>query len=387
MTKLYDTNPYLQTFVAEITEIIEQDGAFHIVLNETAFYPTGGGQPCDTGMIEDCPIHDVYEKDNMIYHVSLKKPIKIHKVNCTIDWDRRLDHMQHHLAQHLLSAILLEDYNAQTLSFHLGKETCTLDIDQILDNSSLQKAFDKANTYIRSALPVTCFYPTKQELKKLKLKKLPTKATDAIRLVQLGDISIDACCGIHPQSTLELMHCILLKSEKHKTGLRLYFISGFRAINTLIQKESESKTELAQMTSKYHKVVSDVNSLKHTVEDYEVETLLRETPLIGDYRIIKGIYADKPIKELQRFATKLVATPNTVTLLALQEEGMGYLVFMCSSNLKKLHMSRLLQDSITLIDGRGGGTPTSAQGGGKSINNLDSALLYAYTKTKETLGI
>lgn len=387
MTKLYDTNPYLQNFVAEITDILEQDGAFHIVLNETAFYPTGGGQPCDTGMIEDCPIHDVYEKDQIIYHVSVKKPIKIHKVRCTIDWERRLDHMQHHLAQHLLSAILLEDYNAQTLSFHLGKETCTLDIDQVLDTASLQAAFDKVNATIRGSVPVTCFYPTKQELKKLKLKKLPQKATDAIRLVQIGDISIDACCGLHSQNTLELMHCMLLKSEKYKTGLRLHFVAGFRAINTLTQREATSKSELVEMTSKYHKVASDVNSLKHTVEDYEVQALLDATPVIGDYRIIQEVYDNKPIKELQRFATKLVAAPNVITLLALKEEGMGYLVFMCSANLKKLHMSRLLQDNITLIDGRGGGTPTSAQGGGKAINNLDSALLYAHTKTKEALGI
>ncbi|MGL4735847.1 MAG: alanyl-tRNA editing protein, partial [Cellulosilyticaceae bacterium] len=380
MSKLYDTHPYLQDFIAEVTEVTEQDGAFHIVLNQTAFYPTGGGQPCDTGMIEDCKINDVYEKDGTIYHVSSKKPIKIHKVKCTIDWARRLDHMQHHLAQHLLSALLLEDHNAQTLSFHLGREICTLDIDQILDATQLQQIFEKANHLIRQCIPVTCFYPTKQELKKLKLRKLPQKGVDAIRLVQIGALSIDACCGIHPQSTLELMHCSLLKSEKYKGGLRLHFIAGFRSINHLAATATDTQAALTEATSKAQKALSEANSLRLTIEDYEAQALLQQTPTVGGYQIIQEVYDNKSIKDLQRFANKLVASPNTITLLALKEAGMGYLVFMCSAELRQLNMSKLLQDSVTFIDGRGGGTPTAAQGGGKGINNLDSALLYANTK-------
>lgn len=387
MTKLYDINPYLKNFVAEMIDVIEQDGAYHIVLNETAFYPTGGGQPCDTGMIEDCPIHDVYEKDNVIYHVSSKKPIKIHKVHCRINWERRFDHMQHHLTQHLLSAILLEDYQAQTLSFHLGQETCTLDIDQALDQTALQQVFTKAHAAIQSCIPVTSFYPTKQELKKLKLRHLPKKATDAIRLVHIEDVSIDACCGLHPHNTLELMHCTLMKSEKHKTGLRIYFIAGFRAINYLASREHTLREALQDATNQYRKAIGETNTLRNTVEDYEVQTLLQETPHQNGYHIINKIYENKSTKDLQRFATKLVSSPHVITLLGLKVDNMAYLVFMCSPELKSLHMSRLLQDSITFIDGRGGGTASSAQGGGKGMNNLESALLYADKKLKEALGI
>lgn len=387
MTKLYDTQPYLQHFTAEIISILEKDASFHIVLNETAFYPVGGGQPCDTGMIEDSPIEDVYEKDGIVYHVTKKKPIKIHKVHCSIDWPRRLYHMQHHLAQHLLSALFVQDYNATTLSFHVGSDLCTLDIDQQLDQVALASIFDKATTCIRECIPVTSFYPTKQELKKLKLKKLPGKATDAIRLVQIGDVSIDACCGIHPQNTLELMHCMYLKSESYKGGLRISFVAGFRAIDAIVAKESLAKEALVEATSKSHKLSSELTSLNHTVEAYEVHALLQATPLTGNYRIIQEVYDNKSTKSLQRFATKLVAEPNVIALLGLKVDGMAYLVFMCSSNLKELHMSRLLQESIIFIDGRGGGTPTSAQGGGKSVANMDSALLYADKKLKEALGI
>ena len=228
MTKLYDTHPYLKQFVAEVTDIIEQGSAYHIVLDETAFYPTGGGQPCDMGMIEDCPIHDVYEKDGIIYHVSNKKPIKIHKVKGEINWQRRFDHMQQHATQHLLSALLLEQHTVQTLSFHLGQDTCSLEINKVLDKNVLETLFEEANKLIEAARPISTFYPTKQELKKLKLRNLPTKAKDNIRLVQIEDLTIDACCGTHPQNTLELMHCKLLKTEKLKTGSKLYFVAGFR---------------------------------------------------------------------------------------------------------------------------------------------------------------
>ena len=132
---------------------------------------------------------------------------------------------------------------------------------------------------------------------------------------------------------------------------------------------------------------SDLASLKGTIEDYEVKALLQETPLLGDYHMMKAIYDTKTQKELLRFANKLVATPKTIALLAVKEDAMFYLIFMCSPDVKKLNMNTLLQDTVTFIDGRGGGSKTSAQGGGKGINNLEPALLYAETKVKEALGL
>ncbi|MEG0387519.1 MAG: alanyl-tRNA editing protein, partial [Niameybacter sp.] len=170
MSKLYDANPYQKNFIAEVVDVVEKDSTYHIVLDQTAFYPESGGQPADTGFIEDCEITYVYEENDRIYHVSHKKPIKIHKAKCHINWHRRFDHMQHHMAQHLLSACLFEDYQAKTLSFHLGQETCTLDIDLVLLRGQLTQAEARVNALIQDNLEITILYPTKQELKKLPLK-------------------------------------------------------------------------------------------------------------------------------------------------------------------------------------------------------------------------
>ncbi|MGL4362635.1 MAG: alanyl-tRNA editing protein [Cellulosilyticaceae bacterium] len=385
MPTLYDQNPYCQSFIAEIINIHEDNDLYHILLNETAFYPTGGGQPCDLGYIEDCPIIDVYEKENQIYHVSPKKPIKIHKAKCIIDWQRRIDHMQQHTAQHLLSAIFSEKLNASTDSFHLGSDYCTIDIDLPQPAQSISTVFELANEKIQECISITAFYPSKQELKKLKLKKLPKKTLDTIRLVSIDDVCLDACCGTHVKNTLELMHISLVKIEKQKNGQRIYFIAGFRSLKSLVLTASTAKTELAEATTKYHQASSLCTQLKSTIEDYEVSSLIQSTEQTSPYTVITKIFDNKTTKELQRFAAKLVTTPDVIALLGLKVDGMAYLIFMCSNSVKNIDMSKLLQDSITFIDGRGGGTKNSAQGGGKSINNLESAMLYATKKLNETI--
>jgi len=121
MEKLYYDNQYLKEFTAEIVDIKEIENTFHVILDKTAFFPGGGGQCCDLGNLGDQKIIDVYETDGIIYHVVEKKPIKIHKVKCEIDWDRRSDYMHQHLGQHVLSGAFYNLFNANTFGIHLGQ--------------------------------------------------------------------------------------------------------------------------------------------------------------------------------------------------------------------------------------------------------------------------
>lgn len=394
MSKLYYHDTYQKTFIAEIISITEKSGDFHIVLDQTAFYPEGGGQPCDTGFIEDSPITYVYEENGTIYHVSPKKPIKIHKAKCSIDWARRLDHMQHHMAQHILSACLLDVFDAATTSFHLGKEICTIDIDKILTPEQLIEGERLANNIVSENIKTEVLYPTKQELKKLNLRKALPKTNEAIRIIKLGDLDVNPCCGVHPSSTLEVQLIKILKWEKYKTNLRITFIAGGRAVTDTLSKdqfvrhicqmlkgnEKDVLTKVEGLTQNANTLANENRKLKEQVAEFEVKVLLEEAPVVKNWHIVKKTFNNASLKEVQLLGSKLTAYPNAIALLGVKTEDQAYLLFMCSKELKKLNMDVLLKDSITFIDGRGGGSYFSAQGGGKSLNNLESALDYAYLK-------
>lgn len=397
--KLYYEDQYIKEFSAEILNVLEKDKEFHIQLDKTAFFPGGGGQPCDVGSIEDCNVGYVYEQEGIIYHVSNKKPIKIHKVKCKINWDFRFDGMQQHLGQHVLSSAFLEAFNCNTVSFHLGKDFCTIDLDKLLSDEELEKVETLANKNIFENKKVEFLTPTKSELKKLPLRKIPEIDNEALRIVKIEDVDLSACCGLHPKSTIELQIIKIRKKEKYKGNMRLEFICGKRAVfesfikykfsnkicKSLSCNEEEALIRIDTITSELNALLTENKNLKSQVADYEVQMILNNCETISNIRIVKNIFMDRDIKYINLLSSKLTSYENVIVLHALKLEGMATLLFMCSRDLKVISMNDLLKDAITLVDGKGGGSSFSAQGGGKGINNLESAMDYAFTKIKKTL--
>ncbi|WP_070000651.1 alanyl-tRNA editing protein [Cellulosilyticum sp. I15G10I2] len=400
MQKLYYEDAYKKFFTAEITAVIEKENTFHIELDQTYFYPEGGGQPSDTGFIEDSPISFVYESDGHIYHVTDKKPIKIHKTKCTLNWERRFDYMQQHLGQHILSACFLELFNAHTVGFHLGEESITIDIDSVLGASMIQKAEIFANDIIFDNIPVETLYPSKSELKKLPLKKPLPQTRSPLRLVKIGDLDLNPCCGTHPRSTLEVQALKINKWEKYKGGMRVYFLCGKRAINDYFAKssfvlslssslkcsEKDALIKIEKLTQDFDKLSSENRKLKSEVADYEVQNLLLNSEKIQHVQIVKALYDHVDPKYITLLASKLTDSKDVIVLFGINSGDIANLIFMCSKDLKKMHMGNLLKDTMTLIDGKGGGSYFSAQGGGKDTANLSSAIDYALMKIKQSLS-
>lgn len=398
--KLYYENQYIKEFSAEILDVLEKDNEFHIQLDKTAFFPGGGGQPCDIGSIEDSIITYVYEKDGIIYHVSNKKPIKIHKAKCKINWDFRFDGMQQHLGQHVLSSAFLEIFGCNTVGFHLGKDICTLDLDKLLNDEELDQAEALANQYIYEDKKLEFFTPTKSELKKLSLRKVPDISSEPLRIVRIEDVDISACCGLHPKSTLEIQIIKIRKKEKYKGNLRLEFVCGKRSILDYFRKykfsskickslscnEEEALNKVTTITTELSTLLAENKNLKSQIADLEVQNILSNCEKIGNIRIVKNIFINEDIKYINLLSSKLTDSKNVIVLYALKSEGMATLIFMCSRDLNVISMNDLLKDAISLIDGKGGGSSFSAQGGGKGINNLESAMDYAFTKIKKTLN-
>ncbi|GIM27876.1 hypothetical protein CPJCM30710_05420 [Clostridium polyendosporum] len=400
MQKLYYENQYEKAFTAEIVNIIEKDKEFHIQLDKTYFYPEGGGQPSDTGYIESIPVTMVYENEGVIYHVASKKPIKIHRVKCSIDWDRRFDNMQQHLGQHILSSCFVELFNANTVGFHLGKDYCTIDVDKMLDITQIQEAENLSNNIILDNVPVEFLFPSKSELKKLPIKKTLPKTGEQIRIVKIGDIDVNPCCGLHPRSTIEVQLIKIRKWEKYKNTTRIEFLCGKRAISDSLSKyqftskicstlkcsESDALAYIQKLTQDFNKIIAENRALKSEIADYEIQNMINESEKINNISIVKSIYTDSDLKYVNLLASKLTAFKNVIALFAVKSEDKAHLIFMCSKDLKDISMNSLLKDAITLIDGNGGGSSFSAQGGGKNTNNLDSAIDYAFMKVKNCLN-
>jgi len=399
LKKLYYENPYKTEFTAEIINVIEKENKYHVELNETYFYPEGGGQPGDTGYINGAPVTYVYEDNDKIYHVVEVKPLKIHKVKCNINFNKRYDYMQQHLGQHILSACISDLFNATTIGFHLGINSASIDLDKAVGANDIKDAQKKANDIVLGNIKVEVLYPTNSELKKLSLKKIPVKAGEKIRIVKIGDIDVNPCCGIHPSSTIEVQLIKVTNFEKYKTGIRIEFICGQRAVSDydLKHKAIEKMSKLLscnnatllsvveRLSSELNNVLTENRALKAEVATYEVQNMLTGAAKIDDIRVLKCIYDNGDLKYANMLATKLVSSSKVIILFGVKSQDKANLLFMCSKDLKIISMDSLLKDAITLIDGKGGGNEFSAQGGGKNNNNLDSSLDYAYNKIKDII--
>lgn len=400
MEKLYYDDPYLRDFTAEIVNIEEHLGKFRVTLDKTAFFPGGGGQSCDTGMIGDHKVIDVYEENDIVYHIVEKKPIKIHNVKCNIDSERRTDGMCQHLGQHVLSGCFFNLFNANTFAIHLGADVSTVDIYGILTEEQIRTAERLANKVIGDALKVESFIPTKSELKKITLRRALPNTKEDIRIVKIGDdFDINACCGLHPKSTLDLRLIKIKKFEKHKEGTRIEFLSGNRAVEDSYKKDEFQNSICKYLNCNENEAVNGIKNLNNnlkeaneinkslniTLANYQVKELIDNAETVGEFKIIKSIFDNENLKYINNLTSKLVETPNTITLMAIKSEDKVNLIFACTKGIKEIKVNEVLKDAISLIDGKGGGSPFMAQGAGKNNANLDGALDYAFNKIKEMI--
>ena len=394
MEKLFYIDSYIKNFTAEIEEVKEVDDKFHVLLNKTAFFPGGGGQYCDLGIIDNINVLDVYEENDKIYHVLEKKPNRIHKVKCEIDWDRREYGMQHHFGQHIISACFNNEYKAKTVGFHLGKDFSTVDIEGFFKEEDILKIEKMCNEIIRENITVEFLNITKKEAKKLKIKEDLSKLGDNIRVVKIDDIDVNLCCGVHMKNTLDLRVIKIKKFEKYKKATRIEFLCGTKAIEEMLKRENylnkickllssneeDAYKSIENLNNKLNEVNKENRRLEEIISNYEVKEMIESAEKINNMNVIVKVYENKTMNYMNKIANKIIEKENNIGLFALKNDDRLNLLFACSKNLEKMDMNILLKDSIKLIDGKGGGSKVLAQGGGKNNSNLDS--LFDYVKIK-----
>lgn len=389
--RLYYSDSYLRAFEARVVERVEVDGRPAVVLDRTAFYPTSGGQPHDTGRLAGVSVVDVLDRGDVVVHVLDRGLPAVDHVVGAIDWDRRLDHMQQHTGQHVLSQALDQTCRAPTVSFHLGDESCTVDVARTpLSAEDVARAERLANAIVLDDRAVRVHVVAADDLERFALRKPTTREGD-VRVVEVEGFDFSACGGTHCARTGGVGTVKVRRWERRGDVTRVEFLCGWRALEDYRWKHDVIKG-LAEgfrvrdrdLASAVQRSLDDLRASRDALEDlrdrllgYEASELLAgagqlPTEAGGARLVVRGI-ADRTPDELKRLAQRITAGGAAVALLGLEAGGRAHLVFAQSPGLP-FDMGAALKSACARLGGRGGGTRDLAQGGAPEAGRLGAAL-------------
>lgn len=399
--RLYYTNSYRTDFDALVLDSIEHAGQPALVLDRTAFYPTSGGQPHDTGTLDGLRVVDVAVEDGIVVHrlaAAPPTPLTGRRVQGHIDWPRRYDHMQQHSGQHLLSQTLYRLHGLETVSVHFGAEESTLDVDaEHVSAAQLDAVESAANDLVFAALPITTYFVDDRAVADLPLRR-PPKVTGQIRIVEIAGYDWSACGGTHVRTTAEIGPVKLLKQERKRGQTRLTFKCGLRALadyrlkhRLITEAAALYTTEIGLVPEMIARSQAQLKQLQTTLDDLaqqqlaqEAQALLQTAPRVGAYALVTDMFPTKAVDAVKTLATLLQAAPGTIALLAATDPK-PTLIFGRAADVP-LHVGNLLATSLAAFGGKGGGRPEAAQGGGVAAGQLPALLAYAADLVRKEVG-
>ena len=413
--RLYYENSFLHDFVAALLAVRHlPDGRTALVFDRTAFYPTSGGQTFDTGWIEwenlDNPqalppkfrVGEVLEDEasGEVLHLIEPVPELEHALSGTmgagenavrvrgfIDVERRRDHLQQHSGQHVLSAAFVELFELPTASFHMGEESCTIDLEaKSLSPEQVRRAEQRANQIVFEDRPVKTHFVTPEQAREMGLRKLPPAGRERLRIVEIGGFDLCACGGTHVRATGQTGAILLRKVEKVKQGLRVEFVCGERAVHftrqdyetlaeaaglysahlwTVPEQVRKSLEEIKTAAKREHKLLEEVAELT-------AAKMLAASQAAAGIKLIAQVLSGRDIGFAKLLAQKLVAEPGTVALLGCGTEQPA-LVF-AEWRGGPFDMGALMKQEMARLGSRGGGSRELAQGGVPGLEQLDGAI-------------
>jgi alanyl-tRNA synthetase len=400
--KLYWNNSHLTRFTARVTETFAKDGRRVVALDQTAFYPEGGGQPHDLGQINAAPVVYVEEDaDGRILHhlqdAAAFQPGE--EISGVIDWTRRRDLLQQHTGQHILSQAFWQLFGAETRGFRIAEQTTQIDLALETRPEELPQAIAQAeqlaNSIVFDDRPINIHEVTPEEAARLPLRKERFIA-DCIRVIEIADYDWSPCGGTHARRTGEVGLIAVRGWERAKQMTRLDFICGGRALidycaaNKTAQAvarqfsvgRDEAPEAVARLLETQKTLQRRVRMLAETAATIEAQELLAAAPAVNGLHIIRRIFSDRDFEETKLLAHKLTAQAGVIALLATREDSTARLVFARSANVAA-EMNALLRTACERLGGRGGGRPDFAQGGGPHGAELEAALAAAQTLAEQ----
>lgn len=375
---IYYEQDYRQPWETKIIGIERYKKDYGIRLAQSAFYPGGGGQPCDLGWIHGIQVKEVWTEGDEIIHLMDQPLDEGERVVCQVDGIRRLDLMQQHSGQHLLSAVFYTLFGGQTSSFHLGLDYVTIDISiPDLSQEVIEKAENQANQYIFENLPIQHYLVNQEKLKKLPLRKQPQVEED-IRIVEIEGVDWSPCGGTHLAHTGEIGLLKIIKTENYKGNTRVYFKAGGRALEDFQHKSRVFAQLTARLSSGEEELVDrvekelekarilskDLNRWKEKAAFWETKDLIanREDTLIA------RLFEDKDFQEIERISKEIHAQGEYLLLFGSQADQK---LLLSHSGHASLHCGKLFREALPSFGGRGGGNDKKAQAAFSTMEGLE----------------
>ncbi len=372
--RVYYTDPYARAFDAAVIRVEQLDGRPAAILDRTAFYPTSGGQPFDTGTLGAARVLDVVDRDEEVVHV-LDRELAPGPVHGTIDWERRFEHMQQHTGQHVLSAAFDHLLKARTESFHLGSASATIDLSREVSPKEIERAVDDANRIVWEDRPVTIRFADADEAAKLPLRKEPARG-GMLRLIDVEGFDISACGGTHVARTGAIGIIAVAGWEKLRGGTRLEFVCGSRALRgyRALRDTVSASVRLisvlpAELPAGIERMQAEAKEAKRRIKDmqsrlaaFEGTALADAAETIGTHRVVLAGLDGWDPNGLKAIASAIAGRPAHVAVLLGLPAPCAIVVARAGD--ATVDCSGVLRALTERFGGKGGGRPELAQGGG-----------------------
>jgi alanyl-tRNA synthetase len=390
----YYTDAYRTQFSARVIERTVAGGRPAVVLDQSYFYPASGGQPHDLGLLGGIPVVEVVVRDGdeAVVHV-LQAPLAADVVEGVIDWHRRFDHMQQHTGQHILSQAFLRVAEADTISFHLGADSSTIDLEKSdLIADDVTRAEQLANQIIWEDRPVIARFAGQEEVALLPLRRLPEIAEESLRLVEIEGFDVNACGGTHVSRTGAVGLVKILSLERRGAAWRIEFCCGQRALldygvkhAILTRLAGEMTTGIGEVEPALGKLRADLKSSQKRAQQQarrlavlEAADLLAGAAIHGRFRVVLRVFPDRDLEDVRLIANHITRVGGSIALLGVPGER-AHLILARSADAPGAMNLMLLEALSELGPATGGGSTTFAQGGGvpAGLRQIEAALARA----------
>ena len=364
--KLFYEDSHLKQFTAVVQECLKSGDRYQVVLNRTAFFPEGGGQYADTGMLEAVHVLDVQEKDETIYHLTDGELIPGTEVTGRIDWEERFMKMQQHTGEHIVSGLVHARFGYRNVGFHLGTTDCTMDFNGEIKKEELLEIELEANKAVIQNLDVIVTYPSVEELESLEYRS-KIEIEGQVRIVTIPGYDVCACCAPHVSKTGEIGQIKLTNVQRYKGGVRVTMLCGFRALADYNRKLQAARQISAALCAKEDETAEAVVHLQEECAQWKQRVLNLQKDLLS----YKAKEVDDTEEAVCLFEPELEGEAPRFLMNQVLDAGHGVCAVFSGGKdenyryvigSRQLDLRKLVKELNMEFQGRGGGKPEMVQG-------------------------
>ena len=373
--KLFYEDSHMITFSAVVKACKKVGDYYEAVLDRTAFFPEGGGQYADTGLIDGVKVLDAHERDGVIYH-KIEKELPVGKqVEGAIDWEERFSKMQHHSGEHIVSGLVNAIYGYDNVGFHMGKDAVTMDFNGVLTKEQIKEIEKKANEAVVKNLDIQVLYPSKEELSVISYRS-KIEIEGLVRIVIVPGYDTCACCAPHVKRTGEIGLIKLIGVQNYKGGVRVSMLCGFRAIDDYEAKSESVKSISVMLSAKEEEIAGEVAKLKEDiaiqkgkVAEMQRKILQYKVNELPEKESLIVLFETELVGDAPRELVNLLLAKGTEVGVVFAETGVNqYRYVIGSKSMDVRPFAKMLNEKFV---GRGGGKPEMVQG---SVNGEVDAI-------------